>query len=214
MPESTKQNNSNIPGLSWDDFFWRGEVNLPSWAGSQARAGAYGAVDSSSPSAGVYNLMLEPEDGEQLSYYQEAAYEYLLKNENLIYTKVIEALLKKYPEWFSIFSEYVSETGGEMPKVMDSLLLTKHTGIANVHLLPVERDGMGYIGFELGCSWDEEHGIGVMLHGNRIIDVGSADTAFLSWIAERDKNGVPIDSPTAITTIKTPASKNWWQFWK
>lgn len=187
MPESIKQNNSNIPGLSWNDFFWQGEVNLPSWEGSQARGGAYGAVNKSSPSAGVYNLMLEPEDGEQPSFFQESAYEYLLKNEKDIYKNVIEAILKKYPEWYSIFSEYVAETGEEMPETMDGLLITKHTGIANIHILPVEREGMGYIGFELGCSWDEEHGIGVMLHGNRIIDIGGADTAFLSWIAERDK---------------------------
>lgn len=131
MPKSTKQNNSNIPDLSWEEFFWQGKVNLPSWAGSQARGGAYGAVDSSSPSTGVYNLMLEPEDGEQPSYFQEAAFENLLKNENLIYKSVIDALLKKYPEWFSIFSEHIAETGGEMPRVMDSLLITKHTGIAN-----------------------------------------------------------------------------------
>lgn len=209
MPESTKQNNSNIPGLSWDEFYWQGEVNLPSWAGTQARGGAYGAVDSSSPSVGIYSLMLEPEDGEQPAYFQEMAYEYLLKNENIIYKKVIEALLKKYPDWYSIFNEYVAESGEEMPKSMDSLLIAKHTGIANVHILPVEHEGMGYIGFELGCSWDKEHGIGVMLHGDRIIDVGGADTAFLSWIAERDKKGVPIDSPP-----KGVSSKKWWQIWK
>jgi hypothetical protein len=88
------------------------------------------------------------------------------------------------------------------------------TVTANVHILPVERDGLGYIGFELGCSWDEEHGVGVMLHGGRIIDIGSADTAFLSWIAERDKNGVPKDSPPIKAINKIVTVKKWWQIWK
>lgn len=183
-----KENNSNIPNLVWDEFFWEGKITLPSWAGSQSRGGAYGSVDSQSPAEGIYNLILEPGDGEQPSAYQETAYNYLLQNESHIYSIVINALLNKYPEWYSIFHEYVAESGNEMPKDMNSVLIREHTGIANVHILPVEKESHGYIGFELGCSWDDEHGIGVMLHKDRIIEIGGADAAFLTWIAERDKN--------------------------
>ena len=45
---------------------------------------------------------------------------------------------------------------------------------------------IAYIGFELGCVWDEEHGLGVMTHRDRVVDVGGADTAFTEWIAEND----------------------------
>jgi hypothetical protein len=43
-----------------------------------------------------------------------------------------------------------------------------------------------YVGFEFGCTWDDEHGLGVLMHGERVVDVGGAETAFLLWIAERD----------------------------
>jgi hypothetical protein len=56
-------------------------------------------------------------------------------------------------------------------------------GLSNVHILSVARDG---IGLQFGCTWDEEHGLGVMTHRDRVVQVGGADTSFLTWIAEED----------------------------
>lgn len=39
----------------------------------------------------------------------------------------------------------------------------------------------------LGASWDAEHGLGVMLHRDRVVKVGGADTALLEWIAANDR---------------------------
>jgi hypothetical protein len=59
-------------------------------------------------------------------------------------------------------------------------------GLSSVHVLSVAKDGIAYIGFEFGCTWDGEHGLGVMTHRDRVIEVGGADTSFLAWIAEQD----------------------------
>jgi hypothetical protein len=63
-------------------------------------------------------------------------------------------------------------------------------GLHALHVHPVEKDGLPYVGFELGCTWDHEHGLGVLMHGPRVVDIGGADTAFLLWIATRDAGGV------------------------
>ncbi|NNN32053.1 hypothetical protein HLK59_17115 [Streptomyces sp. S3(2020)] len=55
-----------------------------------------------------------------------------------------------------------------------------------VYVHPVSRDRVPYVGVAFSCPWDEEHGLGVLLHGTRVVDIGGADTAFLLWIAERD----------------------------
>jgi hypothetical protein len=55
-----------------------------------------------------------------------------------------------------------------------------------VHLHPIKRADLPYLGFELGCTWDEEHGLGVLMHGTRAVAVGGSDTALLLWIAEED----------------------------
>lgn len=55
-----------------------------------------------------------------------------------------------------------------------------------VYVHQASRDRAPYVGVEFSCPWDEEHGLGVLLHGTRVVDIGGADTAFLLWIAERD----------------------------
>ena len=56
-----------------------------------------------------------------------------------------------------------------------------------VYLHPILREGRLYVGFSFeDPKGDIEHGLGVLLNGERVVEVGGADTAFLLWIAERD----------------------------
>ena len=55
-------------------------------------------------------------------------------------------------------------------------------GLASVHVLDVANAGVAYVGFELGCDWDDEHGAGVMTHKTRIVSFGGRGS-FLEWIA-------------------------------
>jgi hypothetical protein len=50
----------------------------------------------------------------------------------------------------------------------------------------VLKDGLPYVGYEFGRRWDGEHGLGVLMHGTRVVEVGGADTAMTLWIAKRD----------------------------
>ncbi|MFI6013406.1 DUF6985 domain-containing protein [Streptomyces sp. NPDC051243] len=72
------------------------------------------------------------------------------------------------------------EVRREEPSLEDLL------GISALYVHPVARNGIPYVGVEFDCSWDEEHGLGVLMHGTRVVDVGGADTAFQLRIAEQD----------------------------
>ena len=52
----------------------------------------------------------------------------------------------------------------------------------------IAKDGKPYVEVELGCTWEVEHGLGVLLHGATPLEVGGADTAILLWIAKRYAN--------------------------
>lgn len=54
----------------------------------------------------------------------------------------------------------------------------------NVH--QVVKNDLPYAGFLFECTWDDEHGLGVLMHGTRVVEIGGADTAILLWIAEAD----------------------------
>lgn len=50
--------------------------------------------------------------------------------------------------------------------------------LQTVHLHNKWRDGLSYVGLIFETGWDGGHGLGVLLHGDRIVQVGGADTAF------------------------------------
>ena len=176
-------NQAPFPTLNWDKYTWAGECVLPSWKGFQSRRGPYGSIDSDEPSDGSARLSVKPIDMEARSAptpAQSAAYAHFLANESVVAGDVLRALL-------SYWQDDSVDFGEDPPKVGDISELRDIVGLTSVHVLNVERDGAAYIGFELGFSWDDEHGGGVMTHLGRIVEAGAADVSFMEWIAERDK---------------------------
>ena len=178
-----------FPPLQWNEFFWVGDVILPSWAGYQSRGGAYGSVSSHATSNGRALLTVAPEDEDARTPplpEQVGAFQWLLDNEPAIAASVLRSLFAAYPEWRNSFG-YDAELMAElMPEIDRAEQLQTLIGLSNVHILSVAKDGIAYIGFQFGCTWDEEHGLGVMTHRDRVVEVGGADTSFLAWIAEDD----------------------------
>ncbi len=173
-----------LPPLSWDGHDWAGEATLASWAGFQSRQGAYAGRDRSGPSDGHVQLSVgvrEGADGAECGEpspptpAQVAAYEFLQAHEVEVAAAVLAAVRVEYP---------AGEHG--MPWLDSAEELRAFVGLAIVHVLPVERDGVAYLGFELGCAWDEEHGVGVLVHRGEVVEVGDADTSFDEARAGRD----------------------------
>ena len=77
--------------------------------------------------------------------------------------------------------------GVALPKKLDRAALENHVALHTVHIDDVEHEGVAYVGYELHCSWDSEHGLGVLTHLDRIVEVGQADTAFIGWNADDDR---------------------------
>lgn len=115
---------------------------------------------------------------------QRAAYRHALEHAEALQAVVLEAI------------------GNAHPNVTP---LRDHVALASVLVHLVEKDGVAYVGYLLHC--DDEHGVGVMTHGERIVAVGGADTAVLSWIAERDRDpGKPKRAKKLAPTKKPKAS--------
>lgn len=177
-----------FPPLRWDGYGWTGEVVLPSWAGFQARRGAYTSVSSDEPSDGAVKLQVGQNDDEELeepSPEQVAAYRHLIENEAAVADAVGRALVAYYAEQDDARLDAI-EDGNPLPDVSDPAGLRSLVGLGNVHVLPVAYAGVSYVGFEFGCVWDEEHGAGVLTHCGRVVETGQADTSFGQDVAEAD----------------------------
>ncbi len=178
-----------IQRLRWNQYMWDGEIKLPSWAGFQIRRGNYGAASSDQVSDGSALLSLKSQDNkpEPPTAEQISAFRYLLDHESHIAAAVLQAIFEKYPEDKDAYlGAYDNEDEVELPDLLEPADLCTLIGLSHVHVLFQAHKGAAYIGFEFGCVWEEEHGLGVMTHQGRIVKVGGADTSFLWWIADRD----------------------------
>jgi len=178
---------AEIPQFSLEDgLFWTATVTLPSWRGFQSRTGAYGARDSAVSSDGRVQIVFAPEGrgSEPLTEPELSAVRWVMEHEASLASALLLSLLKEYP---SLQEQYSGEIEAElMPDVQSVDDFRALIGLSSVNVHQVQKDGVPYVGFEFGCTWDEEHGLGVLMHGTRTVEIGGADTAITLWIAEKD----------------------------
>jgi hypothetical protein len=63
----------------------------------------------------------------------------------------------------------------------DDVTLRGGLRLVQLHIPVVSRGGMSPVGFEFDCDWSCEHGVGVLTHHGRVLEVGAADVASLEW---------------------------------
>ncbi|HET7543890.1 MAG TPA: hypothetical protein VFK05_28660 [Polyangiaceae bacterium] len=73
-----------------------------------------------------------------------------------------------------------------MPSVQRAEEFHSLLGVHTIYVHQIQHAGLPYVGFAFGCTWDIEHGLGVLMHGSRVVEIGGEDTAFTGWRAEQD----------------------------
>lgn len=186
-----------LPEFSWDQYAWVAQDTLPSWAGFQARGGAYGARDSRDPSRGrvavtintPFDRLAHPHSS------QVAAYRWLKEHEAEVARALREAAFAYYPGARAEWLGYYPDEAAALPVLTEPTELARVIGLHDVHILATAKDGFAYIGFEFGCNWDDEHGFGVMTHKDRVIAVGLAHTAISGSSEVAADGGRDLDEP-------------------
>ncbi|MEL7005557.1 MAG: hypothetical protein AAFN93_22925 [Bacteroidota bacterium] len=169
---------------------WELEYTFKSFEGLQSRRGAYTSLDKSEASNGDINLIIEDELNEtpDLKQSQINAINYMSNNPNEIRLALLKALEKHYPSQKEIYGYDPNDPDYQtwFPEIRKLSDFASVFGIGNVFILIEDMEGFAYVGLEGGCSWDEEHGIGFLLHKDRVVNISTADIAFNSWEASKD----------------------------
>jgi hypothetical protein len=176
-------------GDNYEFFEVEGFVVLDAWKGFQSRGGAYGSIDSNEVSDGSVRITVDAEVVEGIAKITEAqvnAYNYLIQHQEKIKEAILQALLADYKN----MQEYYDYDEGdeEMPAVDNVSQFCNLIGLSTIHIIDVRKDNIAYVGYQFGCSWDGEHGLGFMTHTDRVIHVGWAADSFQSGEAENDLN--------------------------
>lgn len=184
---------NTIPNIEFKEDIIEGKVELKVWENFNScryRSGISYKHDQKPPdpwvrmTIGSYVHDKKPE----LIPEQIAAYEFLVKEQDALKKMVLNAILADYPAWQKDFNHDPEDKVIYMPDINDIEEFKPVLEIGTITILSEHLDGVSYIGFGFGCSWDGEHGVGVMTHKNRVIEVGGGDCSFLEWIAVRDRD--------------------------
>lgn len=138
---------------------------------------------------GIYSIRTEMfDENSVLTDMHLAAYNYLVEHQKEIESNVLKAMASAYPEWQVDYGYDADEIEEYMPNIQEEKDLLKLINLSNVYLINEYKDGIAYLGLEFECTWDDEHGLGVMMYKDRVVDIGHNDVATTSWIAEVDNS--------------------------
>jgi hypothetical protein len=179
----------NIPNIKFIDNSLEGTIRLPIWKDFQSRQGAYGSLDGNKNSNGEFQISIGGDmcmDNPTIMIEHVKAYEYLIEYSKEVCNLILKKLFMEYKNLQTDYGYDEEELKEIMPNVDNIEQFKELIGLSQIHLMNVNKDGIAYIGYEFGCTWDEEHGLGFMTHKDRIIDFGGADVSFLTWVAKAD----------------------------
>lgn len=132
---------------------------------------------------GRFPITLHDLDGEGPSDAQAEAYRYFIENEATVGDAVITALLRDYQErWEERRGQMEpywpeDELDAALPKLASSGGLRNLIRLERVEIHEAEEDGCAYVGLAFECSWDEDHGIGVRLCRDQVVEIGESGVA-------------------------------------
>ncbi|MDX1907907.1 MAG: hypothetical protein SF053_12810 [Bacteroidia bacterium] len=195
--------------------YYKGELMLPSWAGFQSRQGSYASKNSNKASDGLVKVFITGKevDGVKVTTAEQVnAVKYLIDNADNVRDALLLGLLHEMPGLEDIYEDLLPE----VHKIED---FQDVIGLANIHLMESDKEGFAYVGFELGCNWDEDHGVGVMMHKDRVVAVGQATTAFDCWVTFDDNGTTEVETKKwheaneKLRLERQKTQKKWWKFW-
>lgn len=172
------------------DGNWNFKLTIDAFKGLQSRGGSYAGMSSTEPSNGdvQINIMeVEDEIYEPLPE-QINAINFLLNNSAQLKDNLITALHHYVPDLKSMYfhNDHSEEALNYFPSTSEPEKYAALFGVGTVHVLMHHKEDISYIGIECGCNWDEEHGLGFVVHKNEVISIGCADDSFSEWKAIRD----------------------------
>jgi hypothetical protein len=185
----TRSDLPTFPDFKWQEYFWVTSARLPAWAGYQIRNGPYGSAAPVGRTDGTMQILFAPEGrgDEPLSDHEVSLVKWVIDNQDAIHDATLKKLFEEYSsmreralDWFG-----KDEAKKSLPEIRFPNQLKDIVGISSINVHRIEQDGRPFIGVELGCTWDAEHGVGILLHGDKPLEMGGADTAILLWRAKK-----------------------------
>ncbi len=115
----------------------------------------------------------------------KATLAYIAGHQDEITAELLAAIEAEYTKALKDSDAYEPEELAEvLPPIDTPEDLLELVTPGQINIFETMTDGAHYVGFDFDCTWDDEHGLGVLTHLGQVVSHGSADTANLEWMAE------------------------------
>jgi hypothetical protein len=171
--------------LIWDDENWTTTVALPEW-----RTHLPAKLVRRVP------VVFTPEGSEEEiepTAAQLAAVERMIDQQAKLLANVTAALRGYYAQMRPMMVKAAAELPQffpnferDMPENPDPATFSRLHQLNTIYVQPTAVKKLAHVGFGFHAVWEVEHGVGVLVHGLEVREVGGADTVILQWVAERD----------------------------
>ncbi|MEP4034988.1 hypothetical protein [Pseudophaeobacter sp.] len=160
----------------FDRYFWQAQLQSEDWA---AFTGGTAILLTFAP---------EGRGESPLRADERALADWVERNLAQQKPHVLAAIYQAYPDlrqqFFVDFD--IEENIQDLPSLETMQDLVQVIDLIGVNVHQISNDGIPYVGYEFSCAWDEEHGLGVLMHRDRIVELGAADVAMTLWMVEED----------------------------
>lgn len=161
---------------------WYTKGSLPAWAGFQSRQGPYASQNSEQPSSGQVALVIlrdDENDESPVSDAEQACVHWAFEQAEAMALALLQALQIEYTQLRPRYEKFLADSFNElMPEISGVNDFRSLIGLNTLYIYPPQPDNIPYVGFLFGCTWEQEHGLGVVMHGTQVVEIGGADEAF------------------------------------
>lgn len=116
---------------------------------------------------------IEPCD-EQVSVWRR-----FVQSGDVIYHAILDAGFSYYTRMRPQYAKAGDEWVENMPEIGDTQSFAPMITLSSLTITWPYEGSAVQIGISFGCDWDREHGFGVVVEGDKVVDVGSADCAIV-----------------------------------
>lgn len=150
--------------VKWDEFCWTGETDL-ALLGHDGR--------------GSIEITISTENEEHIPpcKKQIGAWKYLLENDSLIRASTLESVLAYYSSVRPRYVRMGPEFEMRMPALKKAEEFKDKIRLSSINVAWPYGDRAVRIGAVFECTWEPEHGLGVVYEGGDIVEVGMAACA-------------------------------------
>ena len=196
----------------------KGFVELPCWNGYYLYDESYALKKNKTVTNGAIELWVDGMVNKDGTFFidpeQINSYIYLVENQEGIKHAILNALKKELP--LLMETEYASWDLEEewFPKLADltpEFDFKNYIGPESITIGEDVKDGIAYITWRFRCRWDIEHGLDIITHKERVIEIApEADP----WKISKDNGTYEEEQKEFANKVwKLPKKKKWWQFW-